>query len=366
VSISDEHALQDRLDQAFQAITPRPAPLDQAVRQGRVIRVRRRLAATAGLAVVVAAGIAVPALLHQQASQPALNRPRHPAVTVHPAGPHAPAGLIAYGTAGGQPWQITADKPGTGGARPGGQCFDAVSSYDCAPVHSLPTTRSDPVSFTGSSSGSMDAQFGPVSAAVSYVTVRLADGTVLTLHPVSVFGTRYVAYAVPARVAVSRITAYSVRGELASAIPFNGPDGTATVGAWLRPGRTGLRRGTHLIGSGTLGGRTWSVTAHVGPWGECLVAPSGVICDPVSGPQGTTSVLGSVGGPPELVYGSAAPDVDHLVITLDGGQSMRIPAVLVGGQKLFAFALGRGQHAVRWRAYDAARHETSSGPMHTP
>jgi hypothetical protein len=73
VSISDEHDLQERLDRSFQAITPREAPLDQAV----------------------------------------------PGGTVHPAGPHAPAGLIACGIVGGQHWQVTADKPGTVGARPG-------------------------------------------------------------------------------------------------------------------------------------------------------------------------------------------------------------------------------------------------------
>ena len=89
MNISDEQDLAGRLDQAFQAITPREAPLDQAVRQGTVIRVRRRLAAVAGVA-VVAAGIAIPVLLNQQAPQPVLNHPRYH-VTVHPAGPHSEA-----------------------------------------------------------------------------------------------------------------------------------------------------------------------------------------------------------------------------------------------------------------------------------
>ena len=220
MSISDEHDLQDRLDQAFQAITPRQAPLDQAVRQGRLIRVRRRLAAAAGLA-VVAAGVAVPVLLHQQASQPVLNGPRHPAVTVYPAGPHAPAGLIASGTAGGRRWRLTASKPGPAGAAHGAQCFTVISLRNCGPVSGPRPSRSDPVSFTGTSDGFTDVQFGPVSSAVSYVTARLADGTVLTLHPVSVYGTRFVGYAVPRGVQVSSITAYSARGELASTIPFN-------------------------------------------------------------------------------------------------------------------------------------------------
>ncbi|MDX6334410.1 MAG: hypothetical protein QOG05_1750 [Streptosporangiaceae bacterium] len=361
MSISDEHDLTGRLDQAFQAITPRRAPVDQAVRHGTVIRVRRRIAVVAGLA-VVAAGIAVPALLHQQARQPVLNQPRHHDVTVHPAGRHAPAGLIASGTVDGRRWRVTADKPGTGGAAPGAQCFTAVTLHDCGPVTA--PTRSGPVAFMGTSNGPTDAAYGPVSAAVSYLTVRLADGPALTLHPVSVYGTRYVAFAAPVHVAIRKITAYSARGELASAIPFNGPDGSATVGLWLRPGQTGLRRATQVIGSGRTGSRAWSVTAYLGPWGECLVTRGGggtsSGCNPVPSPQGTM-VLGSASGSPGLVYGSASADVEHMVITLAGGGTIRVRAILVGDQKFFAFAHGQGQHSVRWQAYDASRREVGSG-----
>jgi hypothetical protein len=363
VSISDERDLQDRLDQAFAAITPRQAPLDQAVRQGRLIRLRRRLAAAAGLA-VVAAGVAVPVLLHQQAPQPALNEPRHPEVTVSPAGPHAPAGLIASGTAGGRHWRLTASRPGPAGAAHASQCFTVISARSCGPVPATGPSRSDPVSFTGSSDGFTDAQFGPVSAAVRYVTVRLSDGAALTLHPVPVYGTRFVAYAVPRSVQVSSVTAYSARGELASTIPFNAPDATLNTGVWQRPGQTGMDRATHLIGSGTLDGHAWSSTAHVGPWGECLVTRGNggttTVCDAVSSPQGT-AVLGSANGPLVVVYGTAAADVQHVVITLASGQTLRVRAVQVGQQKFFGYALRRGQRSVRWQSYNAARHETGSG-----
>ena len=358
MSISDEQDLAGRLDQAFQAITPREAPLDQAVRRGRLIRVRRRFAAVAGVA-VVAAGIAVPVLLNQQAPQPVLNHPRYH-VTVHPAGPHSAAGLIASGTSDGRRWTVTAGKPG-----PGGQCFTAVlaptSLRSCGAVTG--PSKSDPVAFSGTSDRFTDAESGPVSSAVSYVTVRLADGTLLTLHPVRVYGTRYVAYAVPTHAVISKITAYSARGEIAAAVPFHDPGGSATVSLWLRPGQTGLPRATHLVGSGTVGGRAWSVTAYVGPWGECLVTPSGSTgggCVAVSRPRGT-SVIGSAGGPPVVVYGSAAADVEHVVITLAGGGNIRVPAIQVGTQKFFAFAHGNGQHPVRWQSYNAARHQTGSG-----
>jgi hypothetical protein len=72
-------------------------------------------------------------------------------------------------------------------------------------------------------------------------------------------------------------------------------------------------------------------------------------------------LLGSASGSPGLVYGSASADVEHVVIVLAGGGTIRVRAVLVGDQKFFAFAHGPGQHAVRWQAYDASRREVGSG-----
>lgn len=364
MNISDEEDLIGRLDRAFQTITPGQAPVERTVRQGRMIRVRRRLVAAAGLA-IVAAGIAVPVLVHQQAAPPSLSQIRHPHVTVQPPGPHAPAGLIASGTVNGKRWAVIAEKPGTDGATGNAQCFMALSMRNCGAVTA--PSRSDPVAFAGSSTGPTDVMYGPVSGTVSYVTVRLADGTVLTLRPVSVYGFRYVAFAVPLYAVISKITAYAAHGELASAIPFNSPDGSATVGLWLRPGHTGLSRATHLIGSGRADGRAWSVTAYVGPWGECVLTRAGGNvssgCNPVSSPQGT-SLLGWMSGSPGVEYGSTTADVQHVVITLASGQTIRVQTITAGKQKFFAFPLNRGQHAARWQAYNGARHEVGSGRLH--
>ena len=114
-------------------------------------------------------------------------------------------------------------------------------------------------------------------------------------------------------------------------------------------------RATHLIGLGGADGHAWSVTAYVGPWGECVLTRAGGSissgCDPVSSPQGT-SLLGSTSGSPGVEYGSAAADVQHVVITVTGGRTIRVRTITAGEQKFFAFPLSRGQHAVRWRAYD--------------
>jgi hypothetical protein len=53
--------------------------------------------------------------------------------------------------------------------------------------------------------------------------------------------------------------------------------------------------------------------------------------------------------------------VTDLVITLADGRTIRVAAVRVGGQKFFGFALGPGQRAIRWQAYDAARRLIASG-----
>jgi hypothetical protein len=173
-----------------------------------------------------------------------------------------------------------------------------------------------------------------------------------------------VAYAVPRSVRVSSITAYLARGELASTIPFNAPDGTLNTGVWQRPGQTGMGRATDLIGSGTVDGHAWSSTAHVGPWGECLVTRgnggTSSVCDAVSSLQGT-AVLGSANGPLVVVYGTAAADVQHVAITLASGQILRVRPIQAGEQKFFSYALRRGQRSVRWQSYNAARHETGWG-----
>ena len=198
--------------------------------------------------------------------------------------------------------------------------------------------RADPVNFSGTSAGATDVEYGPVRAAVSYVTVQLSDGTVLRLHPVSVYGLRYVAFAVPLLEPVSRITAYSARGEVAAAIPFNDPAGGPTVVQWLGPGQRGLPRASGLIGSGGTGARAWSVTAYVGPWGECLDSHGNgggaSACDVASAPLGA-KVLASISGTSQLMVGAAAADVDHVVITLAGGGNIRVPAVRVGELKFF-------------------------------
>ncbi len=244
--IDDERDLRERLDRAFKAMTPHPAPVDDAVRRGRAMRVRRRVAAAAGVALVAVIAVAVVATpsLHRLVSPPPANPANQYTVTVQPPGLDALAGVVATGTVNGKFWALAMYPSGssrTGRGQqlvvPYGPAFGRSAALISDAV--LVTDGTGPVSFTGVSSGSNQAQYGVVQADVSYVTVRLGNGTVLTLHPNTLYSIRAVAFAVPVGATIISATAYSNHGEIATAIPFNNPHGVATFGAWLKPGQHG-------------------------------------------------------------------------------------------------------------------------------
>jgi hypothetical protein len=361
VSIDEQPDLYERLDRAVAAITPRAAPVDLAMRRGRAIRFWRRSAVAAGVAVVVAAGVAVPVLRHDtEGPRPA---PLFTA-TVQPPGPHSPPGLIASGTVNGQAWRLVASKPGSNGAPRGQQVIQtsgAAFGAD-APITVSPAFRpdaNDPVLFGALSAGPVQVQFGPVQADVSYVTVRLGNGTALTLHPAEVYGARAVAFAIPVGASVISATAYSGRGEIATAIPFNQPGGTASFVTWLRPGQHGLARATGWVGSGSYLGGAWSVTAYLGPWGACLAATAAGTnaddcVDAASASALDTNVMFWTAGVPAVAGGSAAASVARIVVTAPDGTTVQVHPVTVGGVKFFAFPIGKGPRPWKWTAYDGS------------
>jgi hypothetical protein len=361
VSIDDQHNLYERLDRAVGVITPREAPVERAMRRGRGMRLRRRSAVAGVAAVVAAAALAVPALRQAATHTPAAGRYT---VTVQAPGPHAPAGLIASGTVNSKSWQLVATRPGTDGI-PRGQEQIRVSGAAvgrtglAAQVPALGPDGTAPVSFTWIFAKPTQVQFGAVQADVSYVTVRLGNGTVLTLHPARVFGARVVAFAAPMGATVVSATAHSRQGDIATAIPFNGPGGMASFGTWLRPGQPGLARASGRIGSGSYLGGAWSAEAYMGPWGVCLEAAGGgtnvgscVDATSVSG-LGTT-VMFWAGGVPGVAGGSADASVVRIAVTSPDGKTVQVHPVTVGGAKFFAFPISKGVRPWNWTAYDGS------------
>ena len=361
--------LRESLDQAMRTVTAGEPPVDTAMRRGRAIRHRRRVTVLASaLAVAVAAGVGYPAVTRLRAA-PAPATTHRVVITDIPPGRGSRAGLVASGLIGGKSWQVIVGKPQQLGGAGTQQCFSAQgtafpgqgTSQDCGSVLAPGT---DPVEFTGSGDGATAAQLGAVAADVTYVVVTLADGQQLKLIPVRVYGTRLVAFATPMSTGIASAVAYLDNGQYRTAIPANLPGGLPVFGAWLAPGEHGQARVTERVAAGTVDGHAWSVTAYVGPWGICVtMAPGAAGCDDTTAPVTTTGVLGFASSPPQVVYGSATAAVSYLVVTLTSGQGFRVPVVMVGDQKLFAFALGKGQTLKKWTAYDAAGHPLSSGGL---
>lgn len=360
MSVDDERVVRQRLERAFSAITADPVPVGQAILQGRKIRARRRMAAAAGLAAVAAAAVAVPLTLHGRSPQQATTRPKHNhhVVTVHPAGPHAAAGLIAWGSIDGRRWTVRITKPGTGPRGRDSQCVFAIGGQTCGPA--VLSRGSDPTRLDGFSEGTTGVYFGPVAPDVAYLKVNLTGGTVLTLHPVRVYGVRVVAFVAPDAV-IGPVTAYARDRVLATAFPLR-PGGT-DFGTWIPVGSAGLPRATRVIGSGRVDGASWSVIVYQGPWGRCLVTSAGSNCISSRVARLGTAIIGYDTTPRTVVYGSASPAVTHVLVTLSSGMTIRVRVAAVANQKYFAFAVGKGARPLRWSAYDSARHRVASGPV---
>jgi hypothetical protein len=367
VRIDDERDLHGQLEAAFEAITPRPAPVDGTVRRGRAIRVRRHMAVAAGAAVVVAIGaFAVPSLLHRSAVPGPVTQTGRYTVTVQAPGPHSAPGLIASGTIDGKRWQLTEAKPVSGG--PPGSSGPVVTTSgpafggNAASGTALAVDSADPVSLLpGLTAGNVQVQYGAVRADVTYVAVRLDNGTVLILHPVAVYGVRAVAFAVPAGAGILDATAYSRHGEIAAATPFNAPGGVAAFGVWLTPGQHGLARASGRIGLGTANGIAWSVTAYLGPWGICIQAPATGItsayCVPAAADLDMNSGATSMTGDGLTVAaGHAPPSTAWVIVNQPYGTTTKVWPVTVGSQKLFAVQVLTGPNPLSWTAYDNSGH----------
>ena len=286
MSIQDEQELRDRLSNLMGDLEPRPAPVVSAMHQGKGIRMRRWVSAAAGLAVLAAGAIAVPWLLSQRPPAPAA--PKHYKVTVAQLGVKAKGGLIGEGTIDGKPWRILLDRS------QGNGCITETRLLVCGP----PTGGSAgarQVSLQSSVDNGTQYQVGTVGAGVSRVAIQLSDGSELDLHPVTAFGKRWVAVAVP-QLTITKAVAFLGPQQYQYAIPFVNGISEAFV-TWLNLGDPGLPRASRQLQAGTLDGVSWSTEIKYGPWGICGIDAGGSVC------LGGTSEL------PALLDGQTSHDV---------------------------------------------------------
>jgi hypothetical protein len=359
--------LHEELDAALAAITPREAPVEAAMRRGRRLRLRRRLAAVAGVAAVaVFAATGYPALTPRAGGPaPAPSVPRHQrvVVTVTPPAPGSPDnGLIALGTIGAKRWQVSIS------AGPPPYCIlGQVATFDmnggCIDSGMLDAPSDEsPLTMQGHSAGSYTVAVGAVATSVTYIVVTLTDGQQLKLIPVTSYGHRYVGYMTPRGLRAARVTAYLASGQELISIPFQPPGFEVPDPVrWAPPGAPEPRTATAVIGSGTAGGRHWSMTAYVGPWGTCVAWGSGGACWPFT-QMPSSETIGFSGDAGQYILGSAAAPAATVKVTLTDGTSSLVPVRAAGDERLWVFALPQGQQLKRWIAYDAAGRQVAASP----
>jgi hypothetical protein len=357
--------LHSELDAALRTITCREAPVEAAMRRGRQIRTRRRIAAVAGVAAVaVFAAVGYPALT-RPAAGPAPTPVQHQPVIVTdiPPGLGSPDnGLIALGTIGSARWQVSVKDSGSLG-----QCIDSRVGTDhltggCYQSGMLDyPSDGSPLILQGSNGGSYTVSLGVVAANVTYILLTLTDGQQLKLIPVTSHGHRYVAFVIPTQLRAVRATAYLGNGQELISVAFTHAGfGVPAFVRWTPPGQPEPRTTTALIGSGTVDGHRWSATAYIGPWGTCVEAGASGSCEGSTRMAGTQTIA-NLGGAAQVVVGSAAAGVAEVQVTLTDGTSSVVPVTAGGDERLWAFALGKGQHLKRWTAYDATGQQVSTG-----
>jgi hypothetical protein len=357
MSTTDEQEIRARLRRALDAVPPASPPAVAIVGQGQRIRRRRWISAGAALAAVIGLGVALPGLIRPVPAVPASAPPYH--VTVNPPRPGDPAGLIGSGAINGKRWRITLTGSGKNITAGG----PGLPDIEITPE--TPGRGDDPVSFSGGGSTLTD-EIGILRADVTVVTMRLANGTLLTLRPVEYDGVRWIAVALPRRMGITNVIAYGRGGELAHAVPFRQALAGNVIVSWLRPGQPGLPRATVKVASGTADGQPWTASAAAGPWGVCLTGFSGNDCsEQATGlvPSGRAAAIADCGpiGHRTFFQGEALTSVRSLRLRLSKGGTLRLRPVALEGTRYFAFTLGKGVRTVGWRAYNASGRQIGTG-----
>jgi hypothetical protein len=364
VSIQDERALRDRLTSLLDEVEARPAPVGAAIKTGRAIRTRRRLAVAGGLAAIVVAGALVPGLLRHPPAKP-LAHGRFQ-VSVHAPGKHDPANLIAFGTVNGRKWRATATA--TGPLRRLTVNFSGFPLLGGPLTKPLGATASTGITaFDGVGSGTGDhaehAMVSEVSTSITLITMRLANGAVLKLHPVTYDGAPVIALVLPQGLRVLEADAYSRNGVVAYAIPFY-YRGQNTLYTWLRPSQAPPAVVNAAVPVALDSHRGWTVSVHIGPWGKCVVILDHSGFNQGCGPTSPTRKLadfdmGLGGGP---VIGVTSPDVAFFELAMADGSTVRVSTVHIGDTGYYAVASQTNPKVISWIAYDQGGHRLGSGP----
>jgi hypothetical protein len=91
------------------------------------------------------------------------------------------------------------------------QLTGAPPEPGCGQAGALTGGADDPVGFATLGNGRGQIQYGLVAPQVTRLVVRLGNGSALEVHPTEAYGQRYVAFAIPLPLEITRVAAYSGR-----------------------------------------------------------------------------------------------------------------------------------------------------------
>jgi hypothetical protein len=346
LTATEDRELRRALQDTIQSVPPSPAPLEAIIRRGRGIRLRRAGAAAGVLAL---AAIAVAAL-----APPGGRQPTVPATAQ--AGPAAPGGVFAQGTAGGHAWRLAVQDI----ADPGYPCQPAIvlNGTDADPVYPDPGNLAAVA--LGPSLPGVGFGFLQLPATVSRVVVNGQENVpVVTATacglPYHVAGFSY------SLARTARVTVANPPAGLPSAFTVPqvsiAPPSTATVpdnpGLWANVYLAGDEMASGILDGGSVFGSDWTIQIQFGTGGDCYVLSAGSAgtaqmgyCGPVSTPGGPETIMALPLGIPSYrstgLTGYAvqvSPVTARLKATLSNGSSELAAFRVVDGRRYAAFVV---------------------------
>lgn len=334
--VNDEDIITEQLGTDIGGVEPGYAPVDAVIRHGKAIKAKRRAMAGSGLAVAAVLGVSLPiALSGHQAGVPSARAGHR--VTVDAPHKDDKGATVFSGSIDGHAWNAPVAL-----VHQGGRSACIMSFGNC--VSGVPVTT-DPAALSASSvTGQPDQYTVDFRADVKRVEIDLQNGQSLLLNPMPVSDHRLALFELPSGLRVSRITAYGADGkEVGFAIPFQQPGGASTAVTWDTPGAMpALSEASAQIASGVTPGMTgkekWSVTAYVGPYGQCVVqsaSQSGAVSRCVNRDAKPPMTLSfthlKASGTPYWLQSEIDTSVDHLDVAYSDGATKHLTPTRLAG-----------------------------------
>ena len=357
--VNDEDIIAGQLGTDIGRVEPGSAPVDAVIRRGKVIKAKRRAMAGSGLAVAVVLGVGFPlAFSGHRAEVPSAGVGHR--VTVDAPHKDDKGVTVFSGSIDGHAWNAPVEVLHQGG---GSACI--MSFGNCA--SGLPVTT-DPAAVSASSgTGQPDQYTVDFRADVNRVEVELQNGQTLLLDSMPVSDHRVALFELPGGMHVSRITAYGAGGkEVGFAIPFQQPGGASVAVTWDAPGATpDLAEASAQIASGVTPGMTgeekWSVTAYVGPYGQCVVqsaSQDGAVSRCVKRDEKPSMSLSfthvKANGMPYWLQSEIDTSVDHLDVAFSDGATKHLTPTRVAGHAFVGLVVPVGLEVESVTTFDSA------------